>query len=106
MPASNAANARKAARQVQSGRAGDIRDVALTLFAERGYLGTSMRDIASELGLRAPSLYNHLDSKQELLRDIMLRTMKDLGYHKGYKLYDKDSYLPDKLKNKKYLKGE
>ena len=30
--------------------------------------------------------------------------MKDIGYHKGYKLYDKESYLPDKLKGKKYLK--
>jgi len=78
VPASNAANARKSARPAQAGRAGDIRDVALTLFAERGYLGTSMRDIASELGLRAPSLYNHLDSKQELLRDIMLQTMEEL----------------------------
>lgn len=53
-------------------------EAALSLFAERGYLGTSMRDIASQLGLRAPSLYNHLDSKQELLRDIMVRTMEDL----------------------------
>jgi replication-associated recombination protein RarA len=32
--------------------------------------------------------------------------MKELGYHKGYKLYDKDSYLPDKLKKKKYLEDE
>lgn len=53
-------------------------DAALTLFAERGYLGTSMRDIASQLGMRAPSLYNHLESKQELLQDIMLRTMENL----------------------------
>jgi len=30
--------------------------------------------------------------------------MKDIGYHKGYKLYDKESYLPEKLKGKKYLK--
>lgn len=51
---------------------------ALTLFAERGYLGTSMRDIASQLGMRAPSLYNHLESKQELLQTIMVRTMEDL----------------------------
>ncbi|MES2202814.1 MAG: replication-associated recombination protein A [Patescibacteria group bacterium] len=32
------------------------------------------------------------------------KLMKNLGYHKGYKLYDKESYLPDKLKAKKYLK--
>lgn len=35
-----------------------------------------MRDIAQELGIRAPSLYNHLHSKQELLRDIMFDTME------------------------------
>ena len=27
-----------------------------------------------------------------------------IGYHKGYTMYDKESYLPDKLKNKKYLR--
>jgi len=30
--------------------------------------------------------------------------MKNLGYRKSYKMYDKGSYLPDKLKKKKYLK--
>ncbi len=30
--------------------------------------------------------------------------MKELGYHKGYEKYDKESYLPDKIKGKKYLK--
>ena len=56
----------------------DITESALTLFAERGYLGTSMKDIAGDLGLRAPSLYNHVESKQHLLSGIMLRTMMDL----------------------------
>lgn len=37
------------------------------------------------------------------VRNAPTKLMKDLGYHKGYKLYDKDSYLPDKLKGKKYL---
>ncbi len=39
------------------------------------------------------------------VRNAPTKLMKDLGYHKGYKLYDKESYLPDKLKGKKYLKG-
>jgi putative ATPase len=38
------------------------------------------------------------------IRNAPTKLMKDLGYHKGYKLYDKESYLPDKLKGKKYLK--
>jgi AcrR family transcriptional regulator len=59
-------------------RGRDILDAALTLFAERGYVGTSMKDIAALLGIRAPSLYNHLDSKQDLLREIMVTTMETL----------------------------
>lgn len=38
------------------------------------------------------------------IRNAPTKLMKDLDYHKGYKLYDKESYLPEKLKNKKYLK--
>ncbi|MGH3193305.1 MAG: TetR/AcrR family transcriptional regulator [Streptosporangiaceae bacterium] len=50
----------------------------MTLFAQRGYHGTTMNDIAKLLGLRAPSLYNHIASKQEILRDIMLQTETEL----------------------------
>jgi putative ATPase len=38
------------------------------------------------------------------IRNAPTKLMKDLGYHKVYKLYDKESYLPEKLKKKKYLK--
>lgn len=38
------------------------------------------------------------------IRNAPTKLMKDIGYHKGYKLYDKESYLPEKLKKKKYLK--
>lgn len=48
-----------------------VRKVALALFAERGYRATSMRDIAEALGMRAPSLYNHVRSKEALLVEIM-----------------------------------
>lgn len=40
------------------------------------------------------------------IRNAPTKLMKELGYHKGYKLYDKESYLPDKLRGKKYLKRE
>ncbi len=40
-----------------------VLDAACLLFAERGYRGTSMKDIAEALGVRAPSLYNHVASK-------------------------------------------
>ncbi|MDB5224413.1 MAG: rarA [Candidatus Adlerbacteria bacterium] len=38
------------------------------------------------------------------IRNAPTKLMKDLGYGKGYKKYDEESYLPEKLKNKKYLK--
>jgi len=38
------------------------------------------------------------------VRNAPTKLMKELGYHKGYNFYDKESYLPDKLKKKKYLK--
>lgn len=38
------------------------------------------------------------------IRNAPTKLMKELGYHKGYKKYDTESYLPEKLKDKKYLK--
>jgi AcrR family transcriptional regulator len=55
-------------------RVDDVRDVALTLFAQRGYHGTSMRHIAEALGVRVPTLYSHIRSKQELLAEIVVDT--------------------------------
>jgi AcrR family transcriptional regulator len=46
--------------------------------AERGYHGTSMKDIAAALELSAASLYNHVSAKQEILRDVMCETMTSL----------------------------
>lgn len=59
-------------------RATAVRDAALTLFAERGYRGTTMRVIAEAVGLQAPALYNHVASKQQLLEEIMVATIQRL----------------------------
>lgn len=45
--------------------------VAGRLFAERGFHGTSMRDLGDELGLQGSSLYAHIGSKNELLVEII-----------------------------------
>ena len=50
-------------------------DAACALFANRGYRGTSMKDIAEVLGVSAPGLYNHVASKQEILYAIMDKAM-------------------------------
>ncbi len=53
-----------------------VRTVALQLFAEKGYHGTAMSEIASRLEIRTPSLYNHIESKQALLAEIVLDTSR------------------------------
>ena len=50
-------------------------EAACTLFADRGYRGTSMKDIAEVLGVSAPGLYNHVSSKQDILYAIMDKAM-------------------------------
>jgi TetR/AcrR family transcriptional regulator, cholesterol catabolism regulator len=44
---------------------------AARLFAERGYHGTSIGDLAKALGVQKGSLYAHIESKQDLLYDAM-----------------------------------
>jgi AcrR family transcriptional regulator len=40
---------------------------AIGMFAERGIEATSMRDLAAAAGIQAPSIYNHFESKEQLL---------------------------------------
>ena len=49
----------------------DVIAAAGRLFAQRGYHGTSMRDLGKELGLLGSSLYSHVDSKQDLLVEVV-----------------------------------
>jgi len=65
-----------------------ILDTAEALFAERGFAGTAVRDIASAVGLTAASLYNHFAGKEALYAAVLERGMRplidvleDLGRH-------------------------
>ncbi len=51
---------------------------ALAAFAEHGYHGTSVREIAARANLSVPGLYHHYPSKQSLLQGLLERTMTDL----------------------------
>jgi AcrR family transcriptional regulator len=62
----------------QNDRRAQIRAAARDLFATRGYEATSMADIAAAVGIRGPSLYKHVASKQELLAAIITTTMDEL----------------------------
>ncbi len=50
-----------------------ILDVALDLFTEQGFDGTSLRQIAEQLGVTKAALYYHFESKDDILMALHLR---------------------------------
>ncbi|MFN8156210.1 MAG: TetR/AcrR family transcriptional regulator [Candidatus Nanopelagicales bacterium] len=48
---------------------------ASRLFAVRGYLGTSTRDIAAAVGIQQPSMYSHFPSKQAIAEELLRRDL-------------------------------
>ena len=48
-----------------------ILDAALTLFAENGYDGTSVEQIANIVGIKAPSIYKHYKGKEDILNALI-----------------------------------
>lgn len=63
--------------RIQPAKNGTRKDViirkASALFRTKGFVATSMRDLAISVGVEAPSLYNHIGSKSELLQDICFK---------------------------------
>ena len=53
-----------------SSRREELTRIAARLFAENGYQGTSLADLAEQLGVQKPSLYHHIDSKEDLLWEV------------------------------------
>lgn len=70
-----------------------ILETALGLFARSGYLGTSMNDIANQLGITKAALYKHYASKQEILDQIIAR-MRQMDYARA-EAYDMPETEPD-----------
>jgi AcrR family transcriptional regulator len=50
----------------------EIIKTAAKLFKEKGYSAVTMRDLATAMGMKAASLYNHISSKQEILNNIII----------------------------------
>jgi len=49
-----------------------IKKTALSLFAQRGYHGTTMSDIAKLVGIKTPSIYAHFNGKEELFYSVYM----------------------------------
>jgi TetR/AcrR family transcriptional regulator, cholesterol catabolism regulator len=54
---------------------------AALMFREKGFPATSMRDLAESVGIEAASLYNHIQSKSEILQQIISRISDDCNKH-------------------------
>ncbi len=55
----------------------EIIKVAAALFKEKGYSAVTMRDIATDMGMKAASLYNHISSKQHILKEIIIKIAEE-----------------------------
>lgn len=49
----------------------NILEQALNLFSEKGYEETGMREIATAVGIKAPSIYKHFQNKEAILRELL-----------------------------------
>ncbi len=55
-----------------------LTDVALRVFAERGFDGASMENVAAEAGITKASIYHHVSGKEELLQRGLDRALEAL----------------------------
>ncbi len=61
-----------------SGRRAELLALAARLFAERGYVSTTVRDIADAAGILSGSLYHHFDSKESMADEILRGFLDEL----------------------------
>ncbi len=74
MTSTQAARATRSDNRIEA-----VLDAAAHLFAERGYAGTSMRDIAEACDMLPGSIYYHFAAKEDLLAAVYERGVHELG---------------------------
>jgi putative ATPase len=81
-------------------------ECAISLAHGVAYLSNAQKDRSSYDALRAAQADVHATGNLPVpkhIRNAHTKLMKELEYGKGYEQYSKESYLPEKLKNKKYF---
>ena len=79
-----------------SERRAELTRQAARLFAEKGYHGTSIGEIAQALGVQKGSLYAHIDSKQDLLYETMREGAR--AFHAGLDAVPDDLRPAEKIR--------
>jgi len=79
-----------------SSRRNELTREAARLFAQKGYHGTSIGEIAEALGVQKGSLYAHIESKQDLLYETMAEGAR--AFHAGLDAIDDSLPATDKIR--------
>jgi TetR/AcrR family transcriptional regulator, cholesterol catabolism regulator len=74
----------------------ELTRIAARLFAENGYQGTSLADLAEELGIQKPSLYHHIDSKEDLLWEVAWEGAE--AFHSGLDAVPADAPATERIR--------
>ena len=72
-----------------------ILETALTLFAENGFNGTSVEQIAQNVGIKAPSLYKHFKGKEDILNTLI--DIAEARYEENFGSDKKIGKIPDSI---------
>lgn len=62
----------------QGNRREDLLEIATRLFSRRGFHGASMGDIAAQMGIQKSSLYHWVDSKGDMLYQVLSGVLDSL----------------------------
>jgi TetR/AcrR family transcriptional regulator, cholesterol catabolism regulator len=77
-------------------RRNELTRQAARLFAEKGYHGTSIGDLADAMGVQKGSLYAHIESKQDLLYETMAEGAR--AFHAGLDAIDEHLPATEKIR--------
>jgi AcrR family transcriptional regulator len=69
----------KRRREDANSRKAEIINVAVRLIREKGYKAARLEDVAKELSISRPTIYHHLESKEDILREIHDQTVNGLA---------------------------